>query len=388
MKKLYYAGLLGLLVFEFLNVYFIMPMPGSQKMNSIDLAYFLYSHRWLFRVAFLLAMALGFSAAWRQRKKWAPAAVLLIVTAFVYLLNFQMSADKMFLQPHAVIMKSRSENKLPGNRLVIGVVNNGEAKAFPVEFLAYHHQVKESVGGRAVLVTYCSVCRTGRVYEPAVNGKPEIFRLVGMDHFNAMFEDATTGSWWRQSTGEAVAGKLKGSVLPEIESVQMTVEKWFELYPEGMVMQPDEAFAMTYDSLARFEQGKSTGRLTRSDTLSWKDKSWVVGVKAGSYTKAYAWNDLKAKNIIHDTIGAVSVVLVLSSDGQSFSVFERPANKVFTLVHDTLFSDAEAYDFSGRDVNRPSTKLRRLDAYQEFWHSWISFHPETRRYSAMENKAR
>ena len=41
MKKLYYAGLLGLLVFEFLNVYFIMPMPGSQKMNTIDLAYFL-----------------------------------------------------------------------------------------------------------------------------------------------------------------------------------------------------------------------------------------------------------------------------------------------------------------------------------------------------------
>ena len=31
----------GALLVELANVYFIMPMPGSQRMNSIDLAYFL-----------------------------------------------------------------------------------------------------------------------------------------------------------------------------------------------------------------------------------------------------------------------------------------------------------------------------------------------------------
>jgi len=39
MKKLFYFGLLGLGLFEILNVYFIMPMPGSQQMNSIDVAF-------------------------------------------------------------------------------------------------------------------------------------------------------------------------------------------------------------------------------------------------------------------------------------------------------------------------------------------------------------
>jgi hypothetical protein len=49
MKKLFYLGLLGLACFEVANVYFIMPMPGSQRMRSIDTAYFLYTWRWAFR---------------------------------------------------------------------------------------------------------------------------------------------------------------------------------------------------------------------------------------------------------------------------------------------------------------------------------------------------
>ena len=97
------------------------------------------------------------------------------------------------------------------------------------------------------MVTYCSVCRTGRVFEPIVNGHLERFRLVGMDHFNAMFEDSSTRSWWQQSTGEAVAGPLKGATLPEVESVQVSVSKWFELHPNGLVMQTDGASKDDYD---------------------------------------------------------------------------------------------------------------------------------------------
>jgi hypothetical protein len=59
MKKLFYIGLIGLGLFEIANVYFIMPMPGSQQMDSIDVAYFLYTYRWLFRIAFGLMLILG-----------------------------------------------------------------------------------------------------------------------------------------------------------------------------------------------------------------------------------------------------------------------------------------------------------------------------------------
>lgn len=145
-----------------------------------------------------------------------------------------------------------------------------------------------------MIVTYCSVCRTGRVFIPVVDGQSEKFRLVGMDHFNAMFEDKTTKSWWRQSTGEAVAGKQKGKKLEEFPAFQMSLKKWFELYPNSKVMQADETFTSVYDSLGRFENGKSTGSLTRTDSLSWEAKSWVIGIEMNSHHhKAYDWNVLK-----------------------------------------------------------------------------------------------
>ena len=55
---LFYTGLAGLTLFEILNVYFIMPFPGSQEIDSLNGAYFLYTHRWIFRAFFgILAVA-------------------------------------------------------------------------------------------------------------------------------------------------------------------------------------------------------------------------------------------------------------------------------------------------------------------------------------------
>jgi hypothetical protein len=43
MKRLFYLGILGLALFELANVWLIMPMPGSQRMPSLDLAYALHT---------------------------------------------------------------------------------------------------------------------------------------------------------------------------------------------------------------------------------------------------------------------------------------------------------------------------------------------------------
>ena len=38
-RTLFYLGLVGLALFELAKVYFIMPMPGSQRIKSLDAAY-------------------------------------------------------------------------------------------------------------------------------------------------------------------------------------------------------------------------------------------------------------------------------------------------------------------------------------------------------------
>jgi hypothetical protein len=378
MKILFYLGLLGLGLFEILKVYFIMPMPGSQEMDSLEVAYFLHSYRWYFRIIFGIMIIAGSIQAFRIKWWWLPIIPVLAVAYVVYNFNFEMTADHMFLEPQKLSFKAKAENLLGDSTLVIGVTYNGEAKAYPIRYILYHHQVRDTVGGKSIMVTYCNVCRTGRVFEPNVNGKPENFRLVGMDHYNAMFEDSSTKSWWRQATGEAVAGPLKGSALPELESVQVSTSKFFWMYPFGVVMTADESAKQYYDSAGRFESGKSKGRLTKRDSLSWKEKSWIVGLQYGDKSKAYDWNQLQDKRIIHDRIGSIPVVLVLSNDSQSFAAFQRSSEaEIFSFENDTLRLDNAIYDFSGRNLSTDSTSLKRITAYQEFWHSWRTFHPKT-----------
>lgn len=378
MKKLFYLGLVGLALYEIANVYFIMPMPGSQRMNSIDVAYFLYSYRWWFRIIFGGLILLGMIDAFSVRRKWIPALAIVPVLLVVYNFNFNMTADHMFLQPGHLVFKSKAENSLTDSSLVVAVNYNGQSKAYPVRFILYHHQVRDTVGGKPVMVTYCNVCRTGRVFEPLVDGKAETFRLVGMDHFNAMFEDKTTGSWWRQANGEAITGSLKGSTLPEVESNQLNLRTFFFLYPGGLVMQPEKQFRNRYDTLGRYEKGRSKGQLTRTDSLSWKDKSWVVGIDIDKKAKAYDWLELKKSRVINDKVGDVPVVVVIGNDDQSFAAFRRDPSETFTLQNDSLIGSGKAYDLLGR--NPDGSKLTMVNAYQEFWHSWQSFHPGTEAY--------
>lgn len=380
MKILFYLGLLGLLAYEVLNVYFIMPMPGSQQMDSIAAAYFLYHWRWLFRgVLFVLLVAGFLKGKWKRR--WMAFIPVLLIGPLIWFLNFRMSADHMFRQPGELIFSDAAGNKVDSNRLVVGVFMGGKAKAYPIQFIGYHHIVQDTVGDTPVLVTYCTVCRTGRVYDPRINGRLETFRLVGMDHFNAMVEDETTKSWWRQATGEAVAGTLKNAKLRELFCTQTTLAEWLKLHPASLVMQRDPALkGGNPQKSLNYETGKSRDALTGTDSLSWKDKSWILGVREGNVSKAYDWNLLKANRMIKDRIGERDVVLVLAGDNTSFFGVEIPEqNSSVHLSNDTIIYNGRHYYIDGVGIDT-AYSLKKIPVYQEFWHSWRTFHPGTQTY--------
>ncbi len=380
MRKVFYAGVLALVLFELANVYFIMPMPGSQRVRSIDLAYFLYIWRWVFRLVFGGLIVAGVRSAWRVErwKKWIAPASLLLAMGVAAVVNLKMAADHMFVQPRTLSMEPAERNKVDKNRLVVGIELNGDARAYPLQFIGYHHQVRDIVGGKPVMVSYCTVCRSGRVFTPTVEGKLETFRLVGMDHFNAMFEDRTSHTWWRQANGEAIVGPKKGEFLSELPSQQVTLKEWLALHPASLVMQADSSLRDEYAKDFAFESGTSRKTLTGTDTISWHEKAWVVGLTVNGKSKAFDWNRLRRENVINDEVGGVPVVLVLAGDHTSFFAFERPnAATVLELRGDSLVASGKAYALSGQG---DSGALKTLSAYQEFWHSWRSFHPGTETY--------
>jgi len=385
------AGLLFLVAIEILKVYFIMPFPGSQKSNSISIAFFLDRNIWWLRIVGLIMIVGPILRSLAKGKIWQKTLLVLAILLYgfiYYLFNFQFLADKMFYQPKQKIFAPASADTTNKDKLVIGVVINNKAKAYPIEIIGYHHQVKDSVAQEPIMVTYCTVCRTGRVFSPFVNGKNEQFRLVGMDHYNAMFEDATTKSWWRQATGEAIAGKLKGQQLKEIPSVQMRLGEWLEMYPNSEVLQPDSNFKKEYADLKGYDAGTIKGSLEHRDSSSWHFKSWVVGVSEKGKHKAYDWNALVKQKIISDSLAGTPLLLTVEPHGKTFYVLNRTLNgQTLAFVPGTNGSMEDTETHSTWKLNGTCTagllqgkQLQRQQAYQEFWHSWKSFHPDTYTY--------
>jgi hypothetical protein len=247
--------------------------------------------------------------------------------------------------------------------------------------------VVDTINGKPIMVTYCTVCRTGRVYSPFVYGKQEIFRLVGMDHFNAMFEDATTKSWWRQSNGECIAGPLKGYRLNEIPSEQLTLAAWSRKYPATKVLQADNVFKAQFTQMDAYDKGKSNGGLTKRDTASWKNKSWVVGIQNGENARTYDWNQLVKQRILQDSLPNYPLLILLEDDTASFHTYSRKMNNIiltFTKNKD-LISDLNTgsiwnYDGVCLDGKLKGSVLGRISSYQEFLHSWEFFHPKSSRF--------
>ena len=323
----------------------------------------------------------------KRNEKIIAGLVSILYAAIFYVFTFMMEADKMFYQPTKTDLFDITKNKIPTNKLVVGVTMNGVSKAYPIQLIGYHHQVRDTINQTPIMVTYCTVCRTGRVYSPIVNGKTETFRLVGMDHFNAMFEDATTKSWWRQSTGECIAGPLKGYQLTEIKSEQVSLSVWLRRHPNSLVLQPDEKFKENFEKMEAYDKGKSKSGLTKRDSLSWKEKSWVLGIQNNLDAKTYDWNLLAKERIIQDSISELPILLLLENDTASFHAFNRSIDKTslsFEKKGDSIIdvNTKSLWNYDGLciDGKLKGVSLQRIDCYQEFLHSWEFFHPKSVRY--------
>jgi hypothetical protein len=385
-------GLLYLIALEIMKVYLIMPFPGSQQSDSISFAYFIHANIWWLRIIGVVAITGPLLRSLSKGKFWQKTLLVLVILLYIfiyYLFNFRFLADKMFYQPQQKIFSSPLNDTTNKDKLVLGVVINNKAKAYPIEIIGYHHQVRDVIQNQPIMVTYCTVCRTGRVFSPMVNGKVEEFRLVGMDHFNAMFEDATTKSWWRQATGEAIAGKLKGTQLTELPSTQMRLGEWMALYPNSEVLQPDSNFKKQYAGLKGYDDGTIKGSLEHRDSLSWKMKSWVIGVSTKGKSKAYDWNQLVKQKMLSDSVAGESIILTLEPNEKTFYVLNRSVNgqvlQFMAGASPGLMEDTQTH--STWKLNGDCTagllqgkQLQRMQAYQEFWHSWKSFHPNTTTY--------
>ena len=82
----------------------------------------------------------------------------------------------------------------------------------------------------------------------------------------------------------------------------MTLAQWLSLHPASLIMQPDSASRDKYSASFDYETGASRKALTGTDTISWNDKAWVVGVSLNGESKAYDWKQLRRERALNDVV--------------------------------------------------------------------------------------
>jgi Protein of unknown function (DUF3179) len=389
MKKLYFfIGILVLLAAEFFKIYYIMPFPGSQQGTALDISYFFHSYIWFFRIGGLLLLLPFLIKQFPKIRWWAKVLFLLPLILygwFYYMCNFDFIANKMFSVIGKKQMASVQHNRINNSKLVIGISLNGESRAYPIEIIGYHHQIMDTIGGTPIIATYCTVCRTGRIYKSSIEGKNETFRLVGMDQFNAMFEDASTGSWWQQATGICVKGPQKGKKMNELYSQQMSLGEWVKQNPETRILQNDNAFDSFYAELDEYDEGTMKSSLEGRDNASWKPKSWILGIVLANTSIAVDWNDLQKLKCIQTKD---FVALMLNDNVNYFVYSNRLDNNLLEFNYNAETQQLidvktnSVFNYNGVCVegSLKDKRLKPIPAYQEFWHSWQTFHPASEQY--------
>ncbi|AMR30373.1 hypothetical protein A0256_02540 [Mucilaginibacter sp. PAMC 26640] len=386
---LFWTGILLLVFPGLVHAYLLMPFPGSQNIEAITLCYYLEAAVLPLRiigVVIIAAYIIVFFNRNTRTNKIVKLSVLALCLLSFYFTDYLFKAEVMFKETLKPRFANGLQSKVPQRYLVIGVVHNGVAKAYPIVYLGYHHKVQDSIGGKPVLVTYCTMCRTGRVYDPVMEGTAQTFRLVGARHYNAIIEDETTGSWWYQATGVAAVGPLQGQHLQEIPNEQMALEAWLNKYPASLIMQPDGKYAEDYNDLKDYDSKQAVDKdssLKNKDSLI--NKSWMVGIIANGQAKAYDWRHLVKQRVLNDTVNGASLVIAVEDDQLSFHTWGRRVDGKllhFKMYKNNCLADEETssvWDRTGTCISGPNKgkQLTAIQSYQEYWRSWKQFHPGT-----------
>jgi hypothetical protein len=233
------------------------------------------------------------------------------------------------------------------DEMVVGVVRNGEAAAYPISILVWHELVNDVLGGEPVLVSYCPLCATAMVFDRRVGGRTRRFGVSGLLYQSDMLlYDRETESLWSQIRSEAVTGPALGSRLPLLRSRMMSWGDWKQAEPETTVLSRRTGHSRAY--------GRSPyGDYATSETLYFPaefdrrqhPKMPTLGLRLRDGTaRAYPAAELvRAGGSVQERFEGRPVQVSYDPDRQTFSV-EAPED---------------------------------VDVVEGFWFAWMAFHPDS-----------
>jgi hypothetical protein len=308
--------------------------------------------------------------------------------------------------------------------LILGVVINGEARAYPENLGWWHEIVNDRIGDQAISVTLCPLTGTGLVFntteadgtqfELGVSGLLANSNLIMYDRR----DDATlypqmiyTGINDPRSGSSQYAGEQ----LELLPVVHTTWGMWKKMYPDTKVPLLGTGFdryesrirSRYIDSASRYfeeQDGYPYGNYrtdnrdlflfafpTAEPDLSVRgSKDMVLGVCREGVAKAYPFNEIPHGSVINDLVGLTPLVVIFDADS-------RTAIPYSSIVNDEVFGfyavepegglpiefkdiqTGSRWNMLGQAVDGPlaGAQLEQIPAYNSMWFAWDTYYQGT-----------
>lgn len=294
---------------------------------------------------------------------------------------------------------------------VIAVEIKGESRAYPLSVLMYHEIANDSLGGMGITITYCPLCNSAVVFDRDLTFKGKDYHLdfgvSGMLRKSDMvMYDRQTETWWQQFTGEGLVGDLRGAELSFISAPVISLDEFFELYPNGTVLAKertsegeDEHHYGKNSYVGYDDHGNEKPRLFFDDVDSrLPAMTRVIDVLINKNHKIYRLKYLKDKGTLNDSFQEETIsifyteklVSVLDSADISESKTIGAVNVFYTQLdnYTLTFKKKNDYFIDKQTKSRwnmkgvcfygelKGTKLRTVNHGTHFAFAMFAFHPD------------
>ena len=315
-----------------------------------------------FGAIFLVATGLGVSACAQEPRPRNPFDTDILVDTFGYGPDTPSSVDLAELYQGCPrrdcipsidaprYLAADSADFLADDDLILGLNIAGDRRAFPIRILDYHEIVHDTIGGQAVIVTWCPLCGSGLAFDPVVDGEVVEFGVSGLLHnSDLVMYDRKTESLWQQITGEAILGDQLGNTLTLVPSTLTEWKTWREAHPETLVLSPDTGFQRDYFGAPPYAGYEETDRLMFPTTR--RDFS----------------------------IPPKTVVFGFDLDGTTLAVQEATLDERPEIAFEGSDQDWTIQRHGDGSVTATTAEGQVHTAIRLFWFAWYNFNPDTQR---------
>ena len=174
---------------------------------------------------------------------------------------------------------------------VIGYVEDGKSRAYPLKIMAWHEAVNDQMAGIPYAITYCPLCKSVIAFDRSTDfGRIQLGVSGFLYSSNVLFYDKTDNSspgLFSQLSGQGITQRLKNVSLKTLPVELTTWKDWQARFPKTEVLSLETGFVRDYLSPAYedyFSNDKLMFPVYESDP-QYPNKSMVLAISVNGKTR-------------------------------------------------------------------------------------------------------